>query len=137
MLRGKRIFVVEDNPMNRLIYQVMFVVYETHVTFEPYGSDTLTRLKHAGAVDLIILDLMLPGGVSGFDIYTQIRALPQYKTVPIIAVSAMEPMIAIPKAQALGMKGFVSKPIDSDTFPDVVARVLSGETVWLDGSLDT
>ncbi|MCU0463914.1 MAG: response regulator [Anaerolineae bacterium] len=136
ILKNKHIFVVEDNPMNRLIYQVMFVVYETRVTFEPYGQDSLARLKNMSRVDLIVLDLMLPRGVSGFDIFAQIRALPEYNNVPIIAVSAMDPILAIPRAKELGLDGFISKPIDSDIFPEQLAKVLMGEPVWFDGSDD-
>lgn len=136
ILKNKHIFVVEDNPMNRLIYQVMFVVYETRVTFEPYGQDSLARLKNMSRVDLIVLDLMLPRGVSGFDIFAQIRALPEYNNVPIVAVSAMDPILAIPRAKELGMDGFISKPIDSDIFPEQLAKVLMGEPVWFDGSDD-
>lgn len=136
ILKHKHIFVVEDNPMNRLIYQVMFVVYETRVTFEPYGQDSLARLKNMSKVDLIVLDLMLPRGVSGFDIFAQIRALPEYNGVPIVAVSAMDPILAIPRAKELGLDGFISKPIDSDVFPEQLAKVLMGEPIWFDGSDD-
>lgn len=135
LMKNKHIFVIEDNPMNRLIYQVMFVVYEAKITFEPYGIDTLSKLKNAGKVDLIILDLMLPRGVSGFDIYQQIKLLPNYQAIPVVAVSAMDPTIAIPRAKELGINGFIAKPIDSDIFPTQLANILAGEEIWFDGSI--
>jgi len=84
-------------------------------------------------VDLIILDLMLHNGISGYDIFDQIRAVPTYDAVPIVAVSAAEPAIALPKTQRQGFSGFISKPIDDTLFPKQVAQLLAGEQVWYAG----
>jgi CheY-like chemotaxis protein len=132
-IRGKRIFIVEDKLENRVVFQMIFMKYGGIVTFERWGKNTLPNLRAMGPVDLILLDLMLPQGVSGFDVFDQIRGLPRYDQVPIVAVSAMDPAVAMPQAQAKGFSGFIAKPIDADRFTEQIASILSGDRVWYAG----
>ena len=134
-LQDKRIFIVEDNPMNRVIFQMALLVSGAHLQFERWGRDVLYELESFGDVDLILLDLTLPSGFSGYDLFSAIRSRPEYDHVPIVAVSAAEPSIAIPKTRAHGFSGFISKPIDEELLPRQLAYVLQGERLWVDGTL--
>jgi CheY-like chemotaxis protein len=130
LLQGKSIFVVEDNLQNRVVFQMTMITHGATLEFERWGRDTVRRLQACRCVDLIILDLMLYGGVSGYDIFKEIRGHSQFDHIPIIAVSAAEPSIAIPKAQQMGFAGFIAKPINDDLFPDQIARIMAGEPIW-------
>ena len=132
-LKDKRIFIVEDNMQNRVVFQMAFIRHGALVDFERRGRETLARLNEIPGVDLIILDLMLSEGVSGFDLYDEIRAVPKYAATPIVAVSAMDPSLAIPKTLAKGFSGFIAKPIDNHLFPKQIARIMEGEAVWYAG----
>lgn len=133
LLKGKRVLVVEDNPMNRAVFTIFFVNHEMNVIFDYIGQNTSQRLAGLHKVDLIILDLMLPAAVSGFDVYEEIRATPNYQDIPILIVSAADPMTAIPRAKSLGVNGFVAKPIDDELFPKQLEAILRGESVWYEG----
>ncbi|MBL8161992.1 MAG: response regulator [Anaerolineae bacterium] len=135
LLLNKRIFIVEDNMQNRVIFQIALVRYGAIVDFERMGRDTIYRLRGKDNLDLIILDLMLAEGLSGFDLVEQIRALPNCATVPILAVSAMDAAVAMPKARAMGFAGFIAKPIDNYDFPKQVLAVINGEQVWHAGDM--
>lgn len=132
-LRDKHILIVEDNLQNRVIFQMCLMREGALIEFERWGRDTLFRLKTMRLVDLIVLDLMLADGISGFDLFDDIRAVPAYAETPMIAVSAMDPNIAIPKARAKGFSGFIAKPIDSQIFAKQLASIIAGETVWYTG----
>ena len=129
-LKGKRVFIVEDNSMNRVVYQVVLRKQGVVLEFDRWGRDSIERLQRFGEVDLIILDLMLPNGDSGDQIFEKIRTLPEYAEVPIIAISASEPSIAIPTCQQLGFSGFIAKPIDDLLLPKQIKQLLQGESVW-------
>jgi CheY-like chemotaxis protein len=133
LLKGRCIFIVEDNPQNRVVFTMALKLHGATIEFDRWGGNSIFHLSAFDKVDLIILDLMLPGGVSGYDIHDNIRCLPRYRTVPIIAVSGAEPSIALPKAQRHGFDGFIAKPIDVDLFPKQVAKVIGGEPVWFMG----
>lgn len=134
-LTGKRIFIVEDNSHNRIVYQLSLGMEGAFISFDRWGHEAIDKLKKSHQWDLIILDLMLKAGTSGFDIFEQIRQMSQFNHVPVVAISASEPAIAIPKAQTMGFDGFISKPIDEEIFVDQIVRILNGEKIWHDGTL--
>jgi two-component system cell cycle response regulator DivK len=112
---------------------MIFLRHHAVCEFERWGGQTIQRLKMFKPVDLIILDLMLPKGITGYDIYDQIRMMPDFASVPIIAVSASDASVAIPKTREKGFSGFIAKPIDSLIFPQQIGKILEGEAVWHEG----
>lgn len=133
LLQGKNIFIVEDNLENRVVFQMILIKYGAHVDFERWGRGAISHLKDERQVDLIILDLMLKDNITGFDIFDDIRALSRFAHIPIVAVSAMDPSVAIPRVREKGFSGFIAKPIDNDQFPKQIAQLLQGEQVWYTG----
>ena len=131
LLKGKRIFLTEDNLTNRSVMQLLLERDGAVFAFERWGFDTLERLQKFGPVDIILLDLMLPNGITGLDLYDQIRSVPAFNEVPIVAVSAKDPGIAIPEVQAKGFNGFIAKPINRLRFTQQVAWVIEGKSVWV------
>ncbi len=133
LLSKKRIFVVEDNLENRIITRMILSKHGASVGFEMFGHSSVQKLREFGATDLIILDLMLAFN-SGYEIFDQIRQLPEYLHVPIVAVSAADPSGAIPACITRGFSGFIAKPIDSELFPAQLASILQGKAVWSEGN---
>jgi CheY-like chemotaxis protein len=136
ILKGKTIFIVEDNSQNRVIFEMALIRHGAAVDFERWGASTTARLRNMPCVDLVILDLMLADGMSGFDLYEEIRLLPRYENVPVVAVSAMDPALAIPRVRAQGFSGFIAKPIDRYLFPQQIADIIHGRPVWHIGQRD-
>jgi CheY-like chemotaxis protein len=129
-LKGKRIFIVEDNIPNRTIMQLSLEYEGAKTGIERWGTDTLERLQRFAPVDVILLDLMLPNNITGYDIFEQIRALPAFDAVPIVAVSASDPAVAIPRTQSMGFVGFIRKPINQNLFPRQILSIIEGEQIW-------
>jgi CheY-like chemotaxis protein len=129
-LINRRIFIVEDNLQNRAIMQMLLEQSNATVAFERWGVEVISKLQAFMPVDIILLDLMLPNQVSGFDIFDQIRALDKFSTVPIVAVSAMDAAVAVPKAREKGFAGFISKPINYESFAYQIEVILAGGQVW-------
>lgn len=132
LLQNKHIFIVEDNLENRVVFTFALTKYGATVDFERTGRD-MSSLQRKGQVDLILLDLNLTHHKSGFDVCDEIRAMPEFATIPIVAVSAMDPAIAIPEARRHGFTGFIAKPIDVHRFASQLASILEGEPVWFVG----
>lgn len=122
---------MEDDPIN---YSVILTILRQHgaiLTHDYWGDTTLSRLKnHPFPLDLILLDLMLPGQATGYDVFDAIRALPELDNVPIVAVSAADPDVEMPRARAKGFSGYISKPINRRHFPEQLVQILAGETFW-------
>lgn len=129
-LKGKRIFIVEDNIPNRTIMQLALEYEGAKTGIERWGTDTMERLERFAPVDIILLDLMLPNNITGYDIFEQIRALPAFADIPIVAVSASDPAVAIPRTLQMGFAGFIRKPINQALFPHQILSIIEGEQVW-------
>jgi CheY-like chemotaxis protein len=130
ILKDKRILIVEDNVMNMAVYNAILRDSGAIILQDFWNFDTLNMITRFMPVDVILLDLMLRKGVSGYDIFDQIKANPKLAAVPVIAVSAADPGIEIPKAKAKGFNGFIGKPIEPILFPQQIADCLSGKPVW-------
>jgi CheY-like chemotaxis protein len=131
LLDGKRIFVVEDDVANMAIYAVTLKKSGATVIQDHWNADTPNLLAQHLPVDIILLDLMLRQGISGYDIFDQLRLDPVLGRIPVIAVSAFDPEVEIPKAKARGFAGYISKPINLQKFPAQVAACLGGQPVWV------
>ncbi|GAB4544341.1 MAG: hypothetical protein OHK0023_00980 [Anaerolineae bacterium] len=129
----KRVFIFEDNPNNRAIMQLLLEHMNITVSFERWGSRIVERLRAFAPIDLILMDLMFPNEVSGYDLFDLIRAEADLADIPIIAVSAADASQAIPKTRSKGFNGFIAKPIELDKFPQYIAQALDKKPVWIGG----
>lgn len=128
LLKDKHILVFEDHPDN---IQLLLTILEDEgarvsLWFGGGKEDILALLP----IDLIILDLMLSERHSGFQYFELIRGWHELNRVPIVAVSAMDHTLAMPKARDAGFSGFISKPIDIDLFPQQIRDLIAGQQVW-------
>jgi len=130
-LQGKRIVVIEDNVTNLAVFATTLRKNGTTVIQDAWNTGTTEFLLKNLPVDLILLDLMLRKGHSGYDAFDEWQEHPELKDIPVIAVSSLDSEIEIPKAQAKGFAGFISKPINAIKFPEQIAACLDGEKVWI------
>ena len=129
-LSGKRVFIVEDNPTNLAITITLLEQSGAQVYYDRWGIETVTRILRHRPIDIILLDLMFPGGVSGFDVYEAVRQNPALQDIPVIIVTANSSDKAILRARELGVSGYIVKPLSKETFANSVARVVGGGEVW-------
>lgn len=129
-LKNTRIFILEDNLDNKVIMQMLLEQSGAKVAGDRWGTETLKKLLQFAPTDVILLDLMLPGQLTGFDIFQQIRRLNMFKLTRIVAVSAADASTAVPKAQEMGFDGFICKPINFRRFTQQVKLIIDGQSVW-------
>jgi CheY-like chemotaxis protein len=131
-LIGKRIFIVEDNASNSTIMRVLLQAVGAIVYNDRFAINTVERIHEAGKIDLILMDLMLSKGQSGYDVFDEIRKDPELAKIPAIIVSASDPALEMNRARDKGFNGYISKPINNQTFARIIASVIEGQTVWGD-----
>ncbi len=128
-LSGKRILLVEDIDINRII--VIELLRETNVTIdEAVDGAEAVRIFEAsppGCYDLIFMDIQMPH-MDGYEAAGRIRESdrPDARNIPIIAMTANAYSEDINKAIAAGMNGHLSKPIDIDAVKRLLAEMLQG-----------
>lgn len=129
-LKGKRIAVVEDDVTNMAIISTLLRQAGASVIQDPWNTSTVDRLRQSLPIDLILLDLMLRHGISGYEIYDKLKAYPELARIPVVVVSASDPALEMNRAQQKGINGYIEKPISYRDFTQQVEAVLNGKEVW-------
>ena len=107
-----RILLVEDNEMNRdmLSRRLMRRGYEVAIAVDGRQG---VAMALAGGYDLVLMDMSLPE-IDGWEATRQLRAAPETRTLPIIALTAHAMSGDRDKALAAGCDDYDTKPVDLD-----------------------
>ncbi len=127
--QGVSALVVEDDASGLAIISVMLRRLGLQTSMERYARSAAERAKNMPNLDVIFLDLGLPDG-DGYQVLKELKSHPEFKKIPVVAVTARDAATEMPKAQQAGFDGFLGKPLNRNRFPDQVRRILNGEAVW-------
>ena len=130
-LEGKRVLLVEDNPINSEIATMMLTHEGLVVDAAGDGRQAVDKVADApdDAYDIILMDIQMQV-MNGYEAAEAIRALPSPKgDIPIIAMTANTSSEDIQAARDAGMQGHVAKPIEVDKMIDTLIKILSERTV--------
>lgn len=124
------VLVVEDDAGGMAIIGVLmrYLGIKAYINTTGEGVIEMGRAMKPPP-NLIFLDLNLPR-TSGYEIIKKIRADEVLKRVKVIAVTAQDADIEIPRCKEAGFDAYVGKPISRTRFPRQLRRILSGEAVW-------
>ncbi len=67
---------------------------------------------------------------NGFEMLAMLRQSQRFSDTPIVALTASVMNEEVQQLQTSGFDGCLAKPIDMDTFPDTLYRILNGEHIW-------
>ena len=117
-----RILIVEDNALNlELATEVLRA--QGHAVLQANTAEEGLRLARAERPDLILLDVRLPG----MDGLAAVRALKEdarTSAIPTVAMTAQAMTGDEAQARLAGFDAYVTKPIDTRTLPQLLARLL-------------
>jgi PAS domain S-box-containing protein len=109
-LRGLRVLLAEDNPVNRLIVGAMLARLGAEVVEADDGAQAIRQAGEAmPPVHVVLMDLHMPE-IDGIEATRRLRAQPATAHLPIIALTAAVLDAERAQAQQAGMNGFVAKP---------------------------
>ena len=121
-----RVLVVEDDPINRLIYGMVFSHFDADISYA-FDGEAALKLCDQNKYELIISDMGLPG-IMGYDVVREIRNATADKSLnkytPVIAVtSESSPLVQIRAIQA-GVDAYVHKPYNLTEFRNLLGKYI-------------
>lgn len=123
-----RLVIADDHPLFRgaLREAVSGLFAGTDIAEAGSFNDVVKLLDRSGEVDLVLLDLAMPG-VRGFSGLMYLRA--QYPSVPVVVVSANDDPVVIRRCMEFGASGFIPKTLGAEPMRGAIAAVLKGG-IW-------
>jgi two-component system cell cycle response regulator DivK len=119
----QQILVVDDSEDMRVLLGWVLEKAGYRVIFAIDGQSSLTQAK-LHRPDLILMDLSLPD-INGWEAVEHLRKMPEFRTTPIIAVTAHVSPVETERAMAIGCTAHIGKPFDTKALLQELARLLT------------
>jgi CheY-like chemotaxis protein len=124
-LRGKRVFLVEDNELNAEIATEILEMSGLEVELATNGKKAVERISQVedGFFDLVLMDIQMPV-MDGYEATRAIRAFDRdyTKKVPIIAMTANAFAEDVMQAKNAGMNAHIAKPFDVNSLAEILKK---------------
>jgi two-component system cell cycle response regulator DivK len=119
-----KILLVEDNEMNRDMLSRRLVRRGFDVAIAADGEAGVA-MAQAGGYDLVLMDMSLPG-IDGWEATRRLRAQPETRAVPVIALTAHAMAGDRERALAAGCNDYDTKPVELDRLLGKIAALIGG-----------
>jgi CheY-like chemotaxis protein len=96
------------------------------VIYADGGRAGIDVLESTPGIDLVLMDIMMPG-MDGYETMREIRGIPRFQSIPIVAVTAKALKVDREKCLAAGASDYLPKPVDATKLLDVI-RLWAGRT---------
>ena len=123
---------IEDDVLSQEVMTLLMVNvlgFKDLTIFED-SANLEERLAQLPSVpDIFFVDIRMKP-LNGFQILEVLRSHSKYQHAQIIALTASVMNEEVQLLRTSGFNGAIAKPIDSDTFPEALKRIMCGEEVW-------
>jgi CheY-like chemotaxis protein len=123
VLRGQQVLVVDDDARNIFALTTVLENHEMEVLSATNGRQAIEIVETTPDLSVVLMDIMMPE-MDGYETMKQIRAKPQFRTLPILALAAKAMKGDREKCLQAGASDYIAKPVNTE-------QLLSLLRVWL------
>ncbi|MBD2244533.1 response regulator [Nostoc sp. FACHB-888] len=123
VLANRTILIVDDDLRNIFALTSFLESYQMQVLFAENGRDGIEILQSNPDINIVLMDIMMPK-MDGYETTRAIRQQPQFRSLPIIALTAKAMPGDREKCIEAGASDYITKPVDTE-------QLLSLLRVWL------
>ncbi len=122
-LANKKVLIIDDDIRNIFALTSLLERHKMQVVYAEGGREGLGMLQQTPDVDAVLMDIMMPE-MDGYEATRQIRKIPQFKNLPVIAVTAKAMKGDREKVIEAGASDYITKPVN-------VEQLMSLLRVWI------
>ena len=123
VLAGKKALIVDDDIRNIYALTSLLERHKMQVRYAESGAEGIDILRNTPDIDVVLMDVMMPE-MDGYEAMRRIRAVDEYKNLPMIALTAKAMKGDREKCMEAGASDYITKPIDAQ-------QLVSLLRVWL------
>ena len=123
VLRGRKVLVVDDDARNISALTSLLENQEMDVISATDGKRAIELLRNTPDLSLVLMDIMMPD-MDGYETIREIRTVPEFRMLPILALTAKAMKGDREKCLSAGASDYIAKPVNTD-------QLLSLMRVWL------
>jgi CheY-like chemotaxis protein len=123
ILQGRKVLVVDDDARNIFALTSLLENQEMDVVSATNGRNAIDIIQNMPDVSIVLMDIMMPD-MDGYETIREIRKAPEFRTVPILALTAKAMKGDREKCLNAGASDYIAKPVNTD-------QLLSLMRVWL------
>ena len=123
VLRGRKVLVVDDDARNIFALTSVLENHDVEVISATNGRQAIDLLKRIPDLAMVLMDIMMPE-MDGYETMLEIRKEAQFRTLPILALTAKAMKGDREKCLDAGASDYIAKPVNTD-------QLLSLMRVWL------
>jgi CheY-like chemotaxis protein len=123
ILRNRKVLVVDDDARNIFALTSLLENHEVEVISTTKGRNAIEIIRNTPDIRLVLMDIMMPE-MDGYETIREIRSMPEFRTLPILALTAKAMKGDREKCLDAGASDYISKPVNTD-------QLLSLMRVWL------
>jgi len=123
LLRGRKVLVVDDDARNIFALTSVLENHDMEVLSTTTGRQAIEIIEQTSDLSMVLMDIMMPD-MDGYETMREIRRSAQFRTLPILALTAKAMKGDREKCLDAGASDYISKPVNTD-------QLLSLMRVWL------
>jgi CheY-like chemotaxis protein len=123
VLRHRKVLVVDDDARNIFALTTLLESHEMDVISATNGRQAIEIIQNTSDIDVVLMDIMMPE-MDGYETMREIRNDPQFRTLPILALTAKAMKGDREKCLDAGASDYIAKPVNTE-------QLLSLMRVWL------
>jgi CheY-like chemotaxis protein len=123
VLRGRKVLVVDDDARNIFALTSLLENQEMELLSATNGQQAIEIIRNTPDLSIVLMDIMMPD-MDGYETMRLIREAPEFRSLPILALTAKAMKGDREKCLAAGASDYIAKPVHTD-------QLLSLMRVWL------
>jgi len=93
-------------------------------------ADFVEQVKQLGVTpDIFLFDIQMQP-YDGFELLSMLRGDPEFNRSKVVALTASVMSEEVARLKRRGFDGAIAKPLNIEAFPDLIAKIMDGESVW-------
>jgi len=122
-LKGRKVLIVDDDARNIFALSIVLENREMEVLSATNGRQAIETVRDTEGLSVVLMDIMMPE-MDGYQTMREIRKIPEFRTLPILALTAKAMKGDREKCLEAGASDYIAKPVNTD-------ELLSLLRVWL------